>query len=132
MGGNLRTKDRFRRKPPKKRWGLAVSIDRAKFTAWLEAKPPAMIVGERYEAHECPVATFHNFHASEKPPPYQIKIIADDEIGCWAETQEGYRSEVLEVPYWVVRFVEYLDGDIEDEGDLVTAGQALRTLARIG
>lgn len=121
----------FRRPPQKKRWKSPVHLDRAKFTAWLKAKPPGEVVGERCEAHECPVATFHNFHASEKPPPYQIKVIADDELGCWAETQEGYRSEVLEVPYWVLQFVTALDEEIEEDGDFVAAGQALRVLERM-
>lgn len=114
--------------PKKKRWGVRVTIDRAKFRAWLKAKAPKDVVGVRCEAGSCPLANFHNYGKRE-PPPYRIKIIADDET-CVAETQEGSDTEVLQVPYWVEWFVKYLDEDIDEAGEMVTAAQALSVLER--
>lgn len=117
---------RFVRPPQKKRWKSPIPIDREKFRAWLKGKAPKEVVGVRCEAGNCPVANFHN--AGETP--YKIKIIADDEM-CVAETQERGSSEVLQVPYWVEWFVNYLDDDVDEEGDFVTAEQAMRILSEL-
>lgn len=113
-----------RRVPQKKRWNPVAVFDAGKFKAWLKAKPAKEIVGVRCEAGNCPLANFHN---NSGTPPYRVKIIADEDY-CVAETQEGEASEVLIVPYWVQAFVDRLDDDIEEAGDMVTAQQALKTL----
>lgn len=89
-------------------------LTKNKFMAWLNAKPPAEIVGNNRDCHSCPIANFY-FEASGGD---EIAIFQDG----WGSyrVDRGYSKRPL--PTWAVNFVFDVDGEADGR---ITARRAL-------
>jgi hypothetical protein len=99
---------------------MTMRLDQSKFAAWLKAKPPTEIVGEKRDCHSCPIAHFY-FEASGGS---EIVIFQDE----WHHyiIDRGYSKRLL--PAWAARFVFEVDGDSDGK---ITAGRAIEALCAV-
>jgi hypothetical protein len=95
-----------------------MKLDKAKFRAWLEAKPPMAVVGEHRTCCACPLAQFY----VQASGGFEVSIFDSD--GEYF-IDRGYSKRPL--PVWASNFVT----DVDDTPDLeITAGRALEILQR--
>jgi hypothetical protein len=92
-------------------------LDKRKFVAWLEAKPPDEIVGDNRDCHACPIAKFY----CETSGGCEV-VISQSSNGYVIDRGDGDRA----LPQWAVDFVFEVDGDNDGH---ISAGRALEILA---
>jgi hypothetical protein len=95
-------------------------LDKAKFSAWLKAKPPTEIVGKNRDCHGCPIANFY----WDVTGGCEIVIFGDTD-GRFIDRGYGKRR----LPEWADRFAFLVDGDTDGA---ISAQRAIDVLTEVG
>jgi hypothetical protein len=92
-------------------------LDRHKFKAWLEAKPPTEIVGDNRDCHSCPIAKFYHDLSGG------CEVVIFDGMDGDYIIDRGYSKRPM--PPWAQHFVFAVDGDANGK---ISAQRALDVL----
>lgn len=91
-------------------------LEQHKFSAWLRAKRPDEIVGQRGSCTGCPIALFHADVSGD-----EIAVL-DSDHGFRIDRGDGGRL----APAWAEKFMRSIDGET---ARCITARRALEILA---